>query len=50
MLSALHVYFMQQTFRQWLSSLFTPTPEGQKAAQNVLSSKYIIILLYIIVV
>ena len=31
---------VQRTFRQWLSSLFTPTSEGQVAAQDVLSSKY----------
>ena len=29
------------SLRQWLSNLFIPTPEGQEAAQNVLSSKYI---------
>ena len=31
---------MQRTVRQWFSNLFTPTPGGQIAAQNVLSSKY----------
>ena len=33
---------VQRTFRQWLSSLFIPTSEGQVAAQDVVSSRYYI--------